>query len=45
MFFDTREGKRCMCLHAPERDMDERAHIFEVEESDEALRIIRELDI
>ena len=45
MFFDTRNGKRCMCIHAPERQQHERAHIFEVGEIDGAFRIIKELGI
>ena len=45
MFFDTRDGKRCMCLHSPERKMFERAHFFEVKEIDGLLRVIKELEV
>lgn len=39
MFFTTVEGKHCMCLHAPEQHMLERACIFEVGEKDGTLCI------
>ena len=45
MFFDTCDGKRCMCLHGPERQQYERAHIFEVAEMGSTLHIIKELGI
>ena len=32
MFFRDLNARLCMCLHAPESDMLERAHIFEMEE-------------
>lgn len=44
MFFNTREGKRCMCLHAPEREPLERAHLFEIEETENSIRIVKELE-
>ncbi len=43
MFFDDNEGRRIMCLHAPERHMEERANLFVVEEKDGALKIVEEL--
>lgn len=43
MFFATAEGKRCMCIHAPEQQMLERAHIFEIGENEDGLYIINEL--
>lgn len=45
MFFDACDGRHCMCLHAPEQENCERAHIFEVEQIDGVLRVIKELDI
>ena len=45
MFFGTHDGKRCMCLHSPERRLCERVHIFEVGETNGTLRMIRELGI
>lgn len=44
MFFCSNEGKHCMCLHAPEKYMEERAHIFEVAEKDGTLCILKELE-
>lgn len=45
MFFDTIDGKHCMCLHAPECPPYERAHIFEVGEVDGTLSVIKEIGI
>ncbi|MBQ8696228.1 MAG: family 43 glycosylhydrolase [Clostridia bacterium] len=43
MFFDRNDGKRIMCLHAPESHLAERANLFVVEEKDGALVIAEEL--
>lgn len=43
MFFYDREGRHCMCLHAPEKQMLERACLFEVEEKDGKLVILRSI--
>ena len=43
MFFDDAEGRRIMCIHAPEREEFERAHLYHVAEEDGAMRIAREL--
>jgi len=45
MFFDNFDGKRIMCLHAPERSPDERAHIFEVGEVNGTFSVIKEIGI
>ena len=43
MFFDDLSGRRCMCLHAPEKSMLERAHIFEVAEKDNNFIVLKEI--
>ena len=43
MFFRDLEAHHCMCLHAPEAEMLERAHIFAVEDKNGALSIAREM--
>ena len=43
MFFDDSEGRRIMCIHAPERNMLERAHLYCVKENDGIIQIIEEL--
>lgn len=43
MFFTDKQGRRCMCLHAPERAMLERACIFEMQEQDGTLTIVKEI--
>ena len=45
MFFGTHDGKRCMCLHAPERRLEERVHIFVIGETNGTPCVIRELGI
>ncbi len=45
MFFNTIDGKHCMCLHAPEHAPDERARIFEVGEEGGTLSVIKEIGI
>lgn len=37
MFFDDLNGRKCICLHAPEKDGLERANIFEVTEKNGVL--------
>ena len=44
MMFDTREGGRCLCLHSPERKLQERPHLFALEEKNGTLRIVKELN-
>lgn len=43
MFFRNPEGKLCMCLHGPEVEMLERACIFEMEEQEGVLTVVREI--
>ena len=43
MFFRNADGKNVMCIHAPERNMLERAHLYEVAEQDGKLKVIREI--
>lgn len=43
MFFETFDGKKCMCVHAPEKELEERAHIFEVGECENGLKIVKEV--
>lgn len=45
MFFDDAEGRKTMCIHAPERVKLERAHLYHISEEGNALRIIEELPI
>lgn len=45
MFFTDKDGRKIMCIHAPERDMDERAHLFNMVERENKLEIIEELPI
>lgn len=42
MFFRDKEDKLCMVLHAPECEMKERAHIFEMCETNGGLAIVKE---
>lgn len=43
MFFEDAQARKIMCIHAPERDMQERAHLFLVGESDKGIKIIKEI--
>ena len=43
MFFDNAEGQRMMCIHAPERHMCERAHLFNVRENNGVIEIAEEI--
>ena len=43
MFFYDAEGRKIMCLHAPESEMLERAHLYHLDENDGVLQIIEEL--
>jgi hypothetical protein len=43
MFFRDGEGRNIMCLHAPEKNMLERAHFFEVAEIDGVMKIVKEI--
>ena len=43
MFFRDGEGRNIICLHAPEKNMLERAHLFEVAEIDGVMRIVKEI--
>lgn len=43
MFFRNRDDTLCMCIHSPEEQMLERAHIFEVTEKDGILALEREI--
>ena len=43
MFFTDANGDRIMCLHAPEKNMLERACLFEVAEIDGRLKIVKEI--
>ena len=45
MFFDDKNGRRIMCIHAPERNMEERAHLFYVDFSKNVNEITEELPI
>ena len=45
MFFRDLTGRYCMCIHAPEAQMLERAHIFEMEEKNGALAIKQEIEM
>ena len=45
MFFDDAEGRRIMCIHAPERNMLERAHLYVMEEDGKAMSIAYEIPI
>jgi beta-xylosidase len=42
MLFRTFEGQLMMVLHRPNRTPDEREHIYEIEDTGETLRIVRE---
>ena len=44
-FWAYKDGRKIMCIHAPERDMDERAHLFNMVERENKLEIIEELPI
>lgn len=43
MFFRDNSDRLLMCLHAPEREMQERVHLFEMKEQDGKLVIEREV--
>ena len=43
MFFRDAEGRNIMCLHAPEANMLERAHLFVVTEDEGNLKIVTEI--
>ena len=43
MFFDDAEGRRLMCIHAPEAHLKERAHLFFAEEKEGRLALTGEL--
>ena len=43
MFFHRTDGTLCMCLHAPEAHMLERAHLFEMAEENGLLVIKKEI--
>lgn len=43
MFFTTFQGERCMCLHAPEAEMQERANLFIVAECPAGMQILSPL--
>ena len=45
MFFHRADGVLCMCLHAPEAPMLERAHIYEMAEKDGLLVVKKELKL
>ena len=45
MFFDDVNGKRIMCIHAPERNLLERAHLYHMAEADGVLKIVDEIPI
>ena len=45
MFFRNKENELCMCIHAPEKSMLERAHIFVMGEKDGFLEIVKEIEI
>jgi hypothetical protein len=45
MFFDDAEGRRIMCIHAPERNMMERAHLYRMADTGDALEITHELPL
>lgn len=43
MFFEDASARKLMCIHAPERDMLERAHLYCVEETKNGVRITKEI--
>ncbi len=43
MFFSDADGRNIMCLHAPEANMLERAHLFVVTEAEGNLKIVTEI--
>lgn len=45
MFFNDASGRKMMCIHAPERAMLERAHLYQMTEDGNELRIIAEIPI
>ena len=45
MFFDDATGSKIMCIHAPERNLLERAHLYYIAEEDGFLIIVDELTI
>lgn len=45
MFFNDLSGRRVMCIHAPERENLERAHLYRISEEGNLLKIIGEIPI
>lgn len=45
MFFNDADGRKIMCIHAPERHMLERAHLYHIVEDGSRLRILAELPL
>lgn len=45
MFFNDTTGKTVMCIHAPERDKLERAHLYYIAEEENGIKIIDEIPI
>ena len=45
MFFNDADGRKIMCIHAPERHMLERAHLYHIVEDGSRLRILTELPL
>ena len=43
MFFADKRGRNIMCLHQPEKNMLERARLYEMEEKGEGLAVVREI--
>lgn len=45
MFFNDAIGRKIMCIHAPERHMLERAHLYHMAEDENYLKILAEIPI
>jgi len=45
MFFNDTIGRKIMCIHAPERHMLERAHLYHMAEDENYLKILAEIPI
>jgi GH43 family beta-xylosidase len=45
MFFNDADGRKIMCIHAPERHMLERAHLYHIVEDGSRLKILTELPL
>ena len=45
MFFNDSDGNKIMCIHAPERNMLERAHLYYIAEDGGLLKIVEELPL